>query len=183
MEDPKNKQNPDERLSQLLKMKKLERPDAEFWETFDSSLRSRQLSALVRTQSWYQRAWKLASIIARKSAPTVATVSAFTLAFVAVNKSEFFVEESDSSAVSNNHAQIEESQPMFVVDAENDMAPDVVPQPNISANQVYAVQALTRDNSSESYQLLALPKSFTAPKSANESGAFGAKVIRASSQF
>jgi hypothetical protein len=51
---PSQKPTPEaeERLSQLLRMKRQERPDADFWNKFDEELRSKQLSALVRTQSW-----------------------------------------------------------------------------------------------------------------------------------
>jgi len=174
----------EERLSQLLKMKRQERPDAEFWKTFDQNLRSRQLSALVRTQSWRRRGWKLASILARKSAPTVATASAFTLAFFAVSKSDLLVDDNSlqTPAASADMAQVEKNAPIFVVESNIEAVTNAAEQ-TISANQVYTVQALTRTKYDDRYRLIASPKAFTAPQNGNELSSFGAKVIRTENQF
>jgi len=41
----------DERLRHLVQLKRQEKPDEAFWDKFDEEMRSKQLAALVRTQS------------------------------------------------------------------------------------------------------------------------------------
>lgn len=41
-------------LEDLLRLKRAERPPAEFWQTFDRELRAKQLSALVEKRPWWQ---------------------------------------------------------------------------------------------------------------------------------
>lgn len=42
-------------IEDLLRLKRAERPPAEFWTTFDRQLRAKQLSALVGKRPWWQR--------------------------------------------------------------------------------------------------------------------------------
>src|SRR5690349_328530 len=41
-------------IEDLLRLKRAERPPAEFWTTFDRELRAKQLSALVGKRPWWQ---------------------------------------------------------------------------------------------------------------------------------
>jgi len=41
-------------LEQLLRLKRVERPGAEFWQRFDQELRAKQLAALVGKRPWWQ---------------------------------------------------------------------------------------------------------------------------------
>jgi hypothetical protein len=51
---PNENQRPPLTLEQLLKLKRAERPDPEFWATFEVELRQKQLAALVQRRSWWQ---------------------------------------------------------------------------------------------------------------------------------
>ncbi len=49
-------------LEDLLRLKRAERPQPEFWAGFESELRQRQLAALVEKQSWWREALSLARL-------------------------------------------------------------------------------------------------------------------------
>ena len=68
-------------LEEILKLKRKERPPAEFWEAFDRDLRRRTLQALVNDEPWYGR--YLGSALGRilASIPLSAAVVA-TLGFI-----------------------------------------------------------------------------------------------------
>ena len=78
----------DERLSHLIQLKRQEKPDEEFWLKFDEEIRSKQLAAIVRTQSWYERAGELSLLIARKSAAATATASILALGIFTVSETD-----------------------------------------------------------------------------------------------
>jgi len=68
-------------LEQLLRLKRAEKPDAEFWRKFEVELRQKQLAALVERRSWWQALPRL--LQTRSMLPIGATaVLAFT--FVSV---------------------------------------------------------------------------------------------------
>lgn len=51
---PNQNQRPPLTIEQLLKLKRAERPDAEFWSAFETELRQKQLAALVQRRTWWQ---------------------------------------------------------------------------------------------------------------------------------
>ena len=51
---PNQNQRPPVTLEQLLKLKRAERPDPEFWVSFEAELRQKQLAALVHRRTWWQ---------------------------------------------------------------------------------------------------------------------------------
>lgn len=71
-------QRPKVTLEDLLRLKRAERPDAEFWGKFERELRQKQLTALLQKRPWWQ---ELPQLLARRSyLPLGATaVLAFTL--------------------------------------------------------------------------------------------------------
>ncbi len=77
--------NPDQRpkisLEDLLRLKRAERPAPEFWATFESEMRQKQLAALLEKRSWWQG---LSQVLVRHAyLPVGATaVLAFTLVSV-----------------------------------------------------------------------------------------------------
>lgn len=77
--------NPDQRpkisLEDLLRLKRAERPAPEFWATFESEMRQKQLAALLEKRSWWQG---LSQMLVRHAyLPVGATaVLAFTLVSV-----------------------------------------------------------------------------------------------------
>jgi len=52
-------------IEDLLRLKRSERPPAEFWGDFDRKLRDKQLAALVAKRPWWQRLPRLVPTIAR----------------------------------------------------------------------------------------------------------------------
>ena len=192
MPSPKPTPEADQRLSQFLRIKRQERPDAAFWDKFDEELRSKQLSALIRTQSWYERLGKLSLLVARKSATATATVSVFALGIFAVSKSEFFVHSELDTAqpefASNQELATQYPivfSPLFVV--EEDLA--AIEEPTeyaftqtIDAQPRYEIYSLTQRISSTGYQINAAPKQFTAGGTSSETR-LGAKVIRTGNKF
>lgn len=183
----------EERLNQLLRLKRQERPDAAFWDKFDEELRSKQLSALVRTQCWYERLGKLSLLVARKSATATAIVSVFALGIFTVSKSEFFA-NSELEAPQPSFTSIKElpvqddpiaSSPLFIVEESITAAADPMDlafaQP-IDAQYHYEVHTLKQQAPPTRYQVIAAPKQFTAGKDLAEAS-LGAKVIRTGNRF
>ncbi len=183
-------QEVDDRLNQLIQLKRREKPDDAFWDKFDEELRSKQLAALVRTQSWYERLGKLSILIARKSAAVTATACIFALGVFTVSKSTYFTEEQSSS--NQTHPVISQSEiqtpsiepPIFVVDdfklpAEEDKTELSY---EINAAPSYEINALTKKTIPVSYQIIAEPKQFTAGQ-LNAGNDLGAKVIRTGNRF
>ena len=65
-------QKPKIELEELLKLKKFEKPEPEFWDKFDQGLRRKSMEALVREDaSFWQRMWE------RKGFQQVAVAAAF----------------------------------------------------------------------------------------------------------
>jgi len=52
-------------IEDLLRLKRAERPPAEFWGEFDRQLRSKQLAALVAKRPWWQRLPRLVPTVVR----------------------------------------------------------------------------------------------------------------------
>jgi hypothetical protein len=70
-------------LEDLLRLKRAERPQAEFWNRFDSELRSKQLAALMEKQRWWNRIpQSLIGLIRYRVAFGAAAVAALTLVTV-----------------------------------------------------------------------------------------------------
>lgn len=67
-------------LEDLLRLKRSERPDAEFWNEFDRGLRQKQLAAIIEPRPW----WLGLSILGRRLAPYGLPVSAAAAALLAV---------------------------------------------------------------------------------------------------
>ncbi|MFH1498221.1 MAG: hypothetical protein ABII82_10395 [Verrucomicrobiota bacterium] len=68
-------------LEELLRLKRAERPQPEFWQQFDSELRRKQLAATIEPKPW----WLGLTILSRKLAPVglpVGAAAALTLAAV-----------------------------------------------------------------------------------------------------
>jgi hypothetical protein len=72
-------------LEDLLRLKRAERPESEFWARFEDQLRRKQLAAIVDKRPWWRRL--SAASIARISIPVgAAAVVVFTLVTVAERK-------------------------------------------------------------------------------------------------
>jgi hypothetical protein len=100
-------QRPKVTLEDLLRLKRAERPDAEFWGKFERELRQKQLTALLQKRPWWQ---ELPQLLARRSyLPLGATaVLAFTLVSIKYYAPSQIAQEetrlSDSPAVAGDMA-------------------------------------------------------------------------------
>lgn len=180
----------DECLSQLIRLKRNEKPDDAFWENFDENLRSKQLSALVETHTWYARTGKLSLLLAKKSAAVLATGGALALTFLAVDPLE--LNESTPTPADTTLAEVETEdvaieRPLFVVDSN---ASVTLPQKatsfesqlsDFSIPATYGINVLSSNVSESRYQLNTTPKTLlTSNRQYGESTHdFGAKIILA----
>jgi hypothetical protein len=64
-------------VENLLALKRAERPDNEFWESFDSELKAKTLQTLVKRESWGVRLYHR---VAQRTAPIAAVGTAAVLA-------------------------------------------------------------------------------------------------------
>src|SRR5258708_6359668 len=78
---PELDQRPQVTIEDLLRLKRAERPAAEFWTNFERELRQKQLTALLEKRPWWQ---ELPQILGRRAyLPVGATaILAFTLVSV-----------------------------------------------------------------------------------------------------
>ncbi|MBN12160.1 MAG: hypothetical protein CMI17_04040 [Opitutaceae bacterium] len=181
----------DERLSHLIQLKRQEKPDEAFWLKFDEEIRSKQLAALVRPQSWYDRVGKLSILIARKSAAATATASILALGIFTVSETDYFTGGQTTKSLSQTEPMLPTAddasaidQPIFVV---NDLHPQAEANEvdfsyGINATPSYEINALTKKSVPIDYQIISEPKQFTAGH-INSGTDLGAKVIGTWSHF
>mgnify|MGYP001275236294 FL=1 len=181
----------DERLSHLIQLKRQEKPDEAFWLRFDEELRSKQLAAIVRTQSWYERVGKLFILIARKSAAATATASILAFGIFTISETDYFAGGEPTTSPNQNepvHPTEDDAsaidQPIFVVDDLHPQAEanEVDFSYGINATPSYEINALTKKSIPVNYQIIAEPKQFTADH-INSGTDLGAKVIGTWSHF
>jgi hypothetical protein len=67
-------------LENLLRLKRSERPPAEFWAHFDAELRAKQLSAIVSKRPWWDRFSRTFAVVGRYQLP-VGAAAALAMAF------------------------------------------------------------------------------------------------------
>ena len=181
----------DARLSELIRLKKSERPDAEFWDQFDRELRNRQLTALVQTRSWRERVGAIALIVLRKSAVFTATASVLALGLFTAHKAGLLpgaTTDSKGPLVETPIAQGEEAlvdTPIFVVENTVAAQSDVVADASLDYLGVpsYEVHRITKQSVPVSYRIMAEPKQFRARQSPTEQQSLGAKIIRTGNHF
>lgn len=70
-------------IESLLRLKRLERPPAEFWTEFETQLRAKQLAAMLEKRPWWKDAVQTLVSLRRYHVP-VAGAAALALAFVTV---------------------------------------------------------------------------------------------------
>lgn len=70
-------------IEDLLRLKRAERPPAEFWATFESEIRAKQLSAIVNKRPWWDGISRVVWAVHRHPVP-VGAAAALALAFMGV---------------------------------------------------------------------------------------------------
>ena len=175
----------DDRLSQLIRLKRQERPDQAFWATFEQGVRSRQLASLVTPHPWHTRVRRALILAARKAAPPAAALSALAFAFVVANKSQLFSSKSAEDNAGNLGGAAPASDvPLFVVQPERN--PSSQPGDFEAADQSAPTPpAMARPVGP--YQLMHAPSVLaTSPARADAEASappYGAKVIPSERQF
>lgn len=174
----------DQRLSQLIKLKQLETPDAAFWAEFEQEYRSRQLGSLVQIQPLHTRLRKACLIVARKAAPPVAAVSAVAITVVAVNNFPYLAdspseEQSAGLAILAEPEMTSEPEPYFLVQEQVESASNEL---ELKADgTIYQMNVLSHGHgSSDTYQLNATPVTFTYEQAKQSAGA---KIISAKPDY
>jgi hypothetical protein len=77
-------------LEQLLRLKRAERPPADFWERFDAELRQKQLAAIVEKTPWWAGLGRLAEVLVKPNYYLpIGTTTALALAFFGFHGTEF----------------------------------------------------------------------------------------------
>lgn len=74
-------------IEDLLRLKRAERPPAEFWDRFDRELRAKQLSALVAKRPWWQRLNRAFAGL-RPTHLSVGATAVLVVAFVSLRQSQ-----------------------------------------------------------------------------------------------
>jgi hypothetical protein len=181
----------DARLSELIRLKKRERPDEAFWDQFDRELRNRQLTALFQRKSWKERLGSMALVALRKSAVFAAAASVLALGLFTAHKAGWFPGahiESESQAAETAAipgAAPKVDTPIFIVEksaaAPGEVAMDY--SPVFFGSPSYEVRRITKQSVPVSYQIMAEPKQFRASQPLTEQQSLGAKVIRTGIHF
>lgn len=77
-------------VEDLLRLKRAEKPDADFWPRFESELRQKQLAALVEHRRWWEN---LPQALVRRAYVPIGAAAALTISFVAVQEQVSVVPE------------------------------------------------------------------------------------------
>lgn len=170
----------DERLSQLLQLKRGERPDDAFWQDFERDLRAKQLNSLVQIQPWYQRFARSGLYFARKAGTPALAATAIATALYVSSKHPHQEQEPVAASTPELRNVSPDEQPVFIVTApapEQELSPFAT-----SAKTDYTVRSIARRSSTPAYQLEAFPVTLTS-SAAEESQDLGAKVLKSKSHF
>ena len=181
----------DARLSELIRLKKLERPETGFWDQFDRELRNRQLTALVQTRSWRERVGATLLIFLRKSAVFTATASVLALGLFTAHKAGLFpgiITDSKEPLIETPVAHGGEplvETPIFVVENTAVSPSEVVADasPDYLGAPSYEVHRITKQSVPIGYRIMAEPKQFRARQPTTEQQSLGAKIIRTNNHF
>jgi hypothetical protein len=68
-------------IEDLLRLKRAERPDPEFWNKFEAELRQKQLAALVERRRWWQ---SLPQVFVRRAYVPIGAAAVLTISLVSV---------------------------------------------------------------------------------------------------
>lgn len=129
MADSNNSQTKEVKVEDLLRLKRSERPDEAFWDTFDRELHQRMLQTLVKKDSWYTQL--LRGVSGRLAQTAAVGAAAAFLALMVVQPS--FVDATNPSSDSQI-AQVESmNTPVAVEVAMADLDTDVTPDYQIEA--------------------------------------------------
>jgi len=139
-------------LEDILRLKRAERPNPEFWIRFERELRAKQLAAIVERRPWWNGLSRIFGVVARNHLP-IGAITVLALTWVGVRQldSPLAVRPSlpdlDGARFASARASVpvataaQESR-IVSVDEDAETAPQVVPlsTPVISANTPHIVE-------------------------------------------
>ncbi|MBS0632890.1 MAG: hypothetical protein JSS11_13325 [Verrucomicrobia bacterium] len=80
-----DRQKPNVTLEDLLRLKRAERPPAEFWDQFDRELRAKQLAAIVEPRPWWTPFIRVGARMSRYQLP-IGAAAVFALSLVTIRE-------------------------------------------------------------------------------------------------
>lgn len=80
-----DRQKPNVTLEDLLRLKRAERPPAQFWDQFDRELRAKQLAAIVEPRPWWTPFIRVGARMARYQLP-IGAAAVFALSLVTIRE-------------------------------------------------------------------------------------------------
>lgn len=133
MADSNNSHTKEVKVEDLLRLKRSERPDEAFWNTFDRELHQRMLQTLVKKDPWYIQL--LRGVSGRIAQTAAVGAAAAFLALMVVRPA--FVDATNPSTNQANGSQFAQeeviSAPVVVEVAMSDLDTDVTPDYQIEA--------------------------------------------------
>jgi hypothetical protein len=144
-------------IEDLLRLKRAERPPAEFWDEFDRSLRAKQLAALVEKRPWWQAMPRVLAGFKLYHLPIAATAVA-VVAFISLR---------DNSGVNASHKVAPAAQDVAVASSASSGAVSREARMDTMAVAVQPAETLhvtaTVDGSAPSASGITLASAATAP--------------------
>lgn len=125
MADTNNTEKEIVKVEDLLHLKRLERPDQDFWNSFDHELHQRMLQALVKKDPWYMQ---IVRVLSSRVAQTAAVGAAAAFLAMMVLRPAFFDSDQPETgtAFAQRSTEIILSNPPVIamLEAGSDWAPD-----------------------------------------------------------
>ena len=194
MVDGNNTNNRQISLEQLLRVKRTERPEPEFWDQFDHELRQKQLSALVHAQPWFVRLGRSIGLIARRSAPVTAAAAAIATGYFVVSGPSIVMNDPYESPVEDRYETIAVRPVESPVVASVENLPEMIVDPvavrsdrvNVRAQPVtaearYVEDIMAKDDQPQRYVTLSSPKTLFAGSS--PSGTYVVNALSSQTPF
>jgi len=161
-------------LEQLLRVKRMERPEPEFWDRFELELRQKQLAALVQAAPWFVRLGRMINLIARRTAPFTAAAAAVAAGYFVVSGPSIVVNSPVSDRFETIAVRPAESPVVASVVNLPEMIVQTVaarrgrgashPQP-VMAKARYVVDIMAKDDRPQRYVTLSSPKTLSTDSS------------------
>ncbi len=165
-------------LEKLLRVKRAERPEREFWDRFDRELHQKQLAALVQATPWHLRLGRFVGRFARRSAPITAAAAAVAAGYFAISGPATMVQApADDRAIGRYETiRIRPSEPTTVAAVEN--LPELIVQAAAARSEPietqtqpvwaearYVMDVMANDNRPSRYVTLSSPKTLFTSRS------------------
>jgi len=194
MVDGKDTNNRQISLEQLLRVKRAEQPDPEFWTQFEREYRQKQLAALVQAQPWYVRLGRTIGLIARRSAPVTAAAAAIATGYFVISGPSIVMNSPQDPPVSDRYETIAVRPAENLAVASVEDIPELIIQPTVTGNDRYEARPqpvtararyiediMAKDDQPQRYVTLSSPKTLFTRSS--PSGTYVVNTLSTQSSF